>query len=90
MIKILVKDNYGNTLEKIFSRKGKSQSFEKFALPVDSLGNSSFSIYFGGSGTYLNDTLFFSGKGNNLTIAIGDSFALPNHINLHLKNVFDF
>lgn len=87
---IVVKDKYGNILEKRWSKKGKSKRSEIFILSIDSSGNSAFSIYFGGSETYVNDTLYFLSKGNNLTLAIGDSFALRNHIDLHLKNVFNF
>lgn len=57
---------------------------------MGSLTDGSFSIYFGGSLSEVNDTLYFLSKGKDLLIELKDSFALRDHIDVKLQNVSNF
>lgn len=87
---LLIKDSEG----KMVSEKSKLTSGEKtvntYLINVGSITEGSFSIYFGGSSSKVNDTLFFLSSGKKLLIEIEDSFALRNHINFKLRNVYNF
>jgi peroxiredoxin len=61
-----------------------------YGLDIDSANHGFFSIYFGGSLSSKNDTLFFQSIGLQLEIQIEDPFHLPDDINFRLTNVYNF
>ena len=87
---LLVKNSEGHALSETSTKKRGSFIVKTYLLNMDSLTVSSFSIYFGGSSSAVNDTLYFSGRGRDLLVEIKDSFALRNRINFKLKNVYNF
>lgn len=88
---ILIKNNHSSNILLEESKSIKNGWMSKtYKVDMDSIGQSLFSIYFGGSLLNVNDTLDFIGHGKNLLLKIKDSFALKNQINLNLKNVYNF
>ena len=87
---LLVTDTKGESLSEISNLVRDGEIIRTYLINVDSNMQSSFSIYFGGSVSAVNDSLYFSGHGKDLLIELKDSFALRNQINLKLRNVYNF
>ena len=71
-----------------FTKDGKK--IRTYRIVLDSIMESSFSIYFGGSATAVNDSLYFLSHGQDLFVELKDSFALRDRIHFKLKNVYNF
>jgi len=87
---LLVKGPKGEVLSKTSSVTREGKKICTYLISLDSNKQGSFSIYFGGSLSSVNDSLFFLSHGNDLLITLQDSFALRNHIRFKLKNVYNF
>lgn len=87
---LLVRDSEGNVISETskVTRNGKTSN--TYLIKVGSISEGSFSIYFGGSSSAVNDTLYFLSRGKDFLIEIKDSFALRNRINFKLRNVYNF
>lgn len=87
---LLVKGKDGKVLSKRSNLARRGLRIINYLVNTNSSGGSSFSIYFGGSLSGINDTLYFRSHGSDLQIEIKDSFALRDRIDLKLQNVYNF
>jgi thiol-disulfide isomerase/thioredoxin len=87
---LLVKGSKGEVLFEISNTISEGKKISTYRINLDSNMQSSFSIYFGGSVSAVNDSLYFLSDGKNLLIELKDSFALRNRIHFRLKNVYNF
>lgn len=87
---LLVKDSEGNVISETSKKTREGKTINTYLINVGSISEGSFSIYFGGSLSAVNDTLFFLSRGRDLLIEIKDSFALGDRINFKLRNVYNF
>lgn len=87
---LLVKNAEGKVLSETSTLTQAGKKIQAYLISVDSITNGYFSIYFGGSSSGINDTLYFLSHGNNMLIEMKDSFALPDRINFKLRNVYNF
>ena len=87
---LLVKDSEGNVISETskVARNGKTSN--TYLVNVGSISEGSFSIYFGGSSSAVNDTLYFLSRDRDLLVEVKDSFALRDRINFKLSNVYNF
>lgn len=87
---LLVTGPKGEPLSKISGNAREGKRVCTYLINLDPKKQGSFSIYFGGSLSAVNDTLYFLSNGNDLSIELQDSFSLRNHIRFKLKNVYNF
>ncbi len=87
---LIVKNSEGKVLSEMSKLNKGGESICTYLINMDSPTQSSFSIYFGGSLSKVNDTLYFIGHSKDLTIEIADSFALRDQIKFTLRNVYNF
>lgn len=87
---LLIKDSKGNLVTPVATSTIKDEVTDIYMLGVDSALQGDFSIYFGGSSSAVNDSLYFLSYGKDLVIRLQDSFALGNRIYFKLKNVYNF
>ncbi|MGN6299176.1 MAG: TlpA family protein disulfide reductase [Ginsengibacter sp.] len=87
---LLVKGPKGEILSEISSITKEGKRVCTYLINPDPKKQGSFSIYFGGSLSAVNDTLYFLSHGNDLLIELQDSFSLRNYIRFKLKNVYNF
>jgi thiol-disulfide isomerase/thioredoxin len=87
---LLVKDNNGKILfpQSEFNRQGTKEQL--YLIPTQNPAETSFSIYFGGHPTAINDSLYFLADGNRLRMEIRDSFVLRDNIKLKLQGMYNF
>jgi len=87
---LLIKDSKGKAVSEMSTLSQEGKTISTYSINVGSITDGSFSIYFGGSLSKVNDTLYFESHGKDLAIELKDSFALRNRINLRLRNVYNF
>jgi len=87
---LLVKNSEGKVVSETSALTREGKNIHTYLINVGSITEGSFSIYFGGSLSEVNDTLFFLSHGKDLLIEIKDSFALRDRINFKLRNVYNF
>lgn len=56
---LLIKDSEGKILSEISTVSKEGKTINTYSISVDSISEGSFSIYFGGSESAVNDSLFF-------------------------------
>lgn len=87
---LLIKDAKGKTVSETTKAMPGGKMINTYLINVGSINVGSFSIYFGGSSSNVNDTLYFQSRGKDLGVELKDSFALRDKIDLELVNVFNF
>lgn len=87
---LLVKDANGKSVSPTSKANDGGKITNMYELNVGSITDGSFSIYFGGSSSGVNDTLYFESRGKDLGAELMDSFALRDRINFKLNNVYNF
>lgn len=87
---LIVKDAKGKIVSQTSQATYGGKMTNTYVLNVASITDGSFAIYFGGSSSNVNDTLYFESRGKDLDVELKDSFALGSRINLALRNVYNF
>ncbi len=87
---LLVKNSEGKELLETSKLMREGKLVNTYLVNMDSPTQSSFSVYFGGSLSKVNDTLYFIGSGKDMITEISDSFALRDRIKFRLRNVYNF
>jgi thiol-disulfide isomerase/thioredoxin len=87
---LLVKNSLGKVISETSTFTNGGKTINTYLINVDPMTAGAFSIYFGGSLSAINDTLYFLSYGRDLLIELKDSFALRYRINLELRNVYNF
>lgn len=85
-----VRGSDGKVLSKRYTLAKGGIRIINYLVNMNSSGGSSFSIYFGGSLSGINDTLYFRSRGSDLQIDIKEAFTLRERIDLKLQNVYNF
>lgn len=87
---LLIKDSESKVASKTSELIIGNKKIVTYLINVGTIDEGSFSIYFGGSSSKVNDTLYFISSGTKLLVEIGDSFALRDHIRFKLSHVYNF
>lgn len=87
---LLVKNSEGEQAKLIKTLKKKGSIINTYLLKWDPIEKCDFSIYFGGSSSRYNDSIFFRGNSKNMFVHVKDSFNLKEKTGFELIDVSNF